>query len=107
MLVHHERPRIDWKLAVVERLIRSRDGHVRAADIRTASGKSNRPISRLVPLEITYRHEPRIGPKTKPKVVSTDVTQPSSRPGRQAKTAAKAAAQATSINRNSATESDS
>lgn len=43
--VHHEGPRVEWKLAIVEGLIRSKDGQVRAADIRTATGKSNRPIA--------------------------------------------------------------
>lgn len=36
------RPRPRWPMAVVGRLIVSRDGKVRAADIRTVNGKTNR-----------------------------------------------------------------
>ncbi|XP_045023635.1 uncharacterized protein LOC123468017 [Daphnia magna] len=52
VLVHDEKPRKDWKMAVVEKLIRSQDGQIRAADIRTANGKTNRPISKLYPLQV-------------------------------------------------------
>ena len=41
-----------WRLAVVEGLIRGRDEYVRAANIRTASDKTNRPIKKLYPLEV-------------------------------------------------------
>ena len=53
MQVHADNSRLTWKLAVVESLIRGRDGYVRSANIRTASGKTNRPIGKLYPLEIT------------------------------------------------------
>ena len=38
---------------MVEELLRGNDGLVRAANIRTAQGKTNRPIARLIPLEIS------------------------------------------------------
>ena len=41
-----------WKLAVVEELIIGCDGLVRAAHIRTMNGRTNRPISKLCPLEV-------------------------------------------------------
>ena len=53
VLVHDDKPRTMWKLAVIEELIRGNDGLVRAANIRTATGKTNRPIVRLVPLEVS------------------------------------------------------
>ena len=53
VLIHDEKPRKEWKLAVIENLIRSTDGEIRAADIRTANGKTNRPISKLYPLQMT------------------------------------------------------
>jgi hypothetical protein len=53
VLIHDEKPRKEWKLAVIENLIRSADGEIRAADIRTANGKTNRPISKLYPLQMT------------------------------------------------------
>ena len=53
VLVHDETPRMTWKMAVIEQLIRGNDGLVRAANIRTATGRTNRPITRLVPLEVS------------------------------------------------------
>ncbi|XP_065918796.1 uncharacterized protein [Dysidea avara] len=53
VLVHDDSPRISWKLAVVEDLLRGNDGLVRAANIRTAQDKTNRPIARLIPLEVS------------------------------------------------------
>ena len=51
--VHDDCKRDNWKLAVVEKIIRSEDGKIRAAEIRTVNGKSNRPISKLYPIEVT------------------------------------------------------
>ena len=53
VLVHNEGPRSTWKLAVIENLIRGSDGLVRAAHIRTSTGYTNRPVTKLYPLEIT------------------------------------------------------
>ena len=53
VLVQDDAPRINWKLAVIEELIVGNDGLVRAAHIRTAQGKTNRPISNLCPLEVS------------------------------------------------------
>jgi len=50
--VYDDVPRINWKLAVVEQLITGMDGYTRVAEIRTATGKTNRPIARLYPLEV-------------------------------------------------------
>ena len=36
----------------MEQLITGLDGYTRAAEIRTATGKTNRPIARLYPLEV-------------------------------------------------------
>ena len=46
-LVYNEGPRMDWRLAVVEKLIAGGDGLIRAANIRNSSGKTNRPIVKL------------------------------------------------------------
>ena len=53
VLIHDDSPRINWKMAVVEELIIGGDGLVRAANIRTCNGKTNRPIVKLYPLEVT------------------------------------------------------
>ena len=52
VLVHDDCQRIYWKLAIIESLIYGKDNLVRAANIRTANGKTNRAITRLYPLEI-------------------------------------------------------
>ena len=52
VLVHGESPRSTWKLAVVGDLIKGGDGLVRAANIHTSTEWSNRPITKLYPLEV-------------------------------------------------------
>ena len=53
VLIHNDSPRTSWRMAVIENLIKGNDGYVRAAEVRTSSGRTNRPIARLYPLEIT------------------------------------------------------
>ena len=53
VIVHDDAPRMTWKLAVIEDLVIGRDGLTRAVTIRTANGTTNRPITRLYPLELT------------------------------------------------------
>ena len=55
VLMHNDTPRMTWKITVIEKLIRGNDGLVRAANIniQTATGRTNRPITRLVPLEVS------------------------------------------------------
>ena len=55
VLVHDDKPRYSWKLAIMEELNRGNDGLVRAANIRTKNDATNRPITKLHPLEITAR----------------------------------------------------
>ena len=51
--VHDDTKRVNWRLAVVERVIEGKDGLIRAADIKTSTGFTNRPITKLYPLEVT------------------------------------------------------
>ena len=53
VLVHDDTPRVNWRLAVIEELVRGNDGLVRAAKIRTTQGRTNRPIAKLIPLEFS------------------------------------------------------
>ena len=53
VLVHDDTPRINWRLAVIEDTISGEDGLVRAANIRTSTGRTNCPITKLYPLEVT------------------------------------------------------
>jgi len=64
VVVHDDTPHINWQLAVVEDTITGEDGLVRAANIRTSFGRTNCPIIKLYPLEVTaedplYREHPR------------------------------------------------
>ena len=52
VLTHNDIPRLQWRLAVIEELIKGLDGFVRAAMIWTNSGKINQSIAKLYPLEI-------------------------------------------------------
>jgi len=52
-LVYDDSPQLNWKMAVIEGLIKGNDRLVRAANIQTATGRTNRPIIRLVPLEVS------------------------------------------------------
>lgn len=53
VLVHDDIPRAKWKMAVVEQLIQGKDGYTRAANIRYSGGKTNTPIAKLYPLELS------------------------------------------------------
>ena len=53
VLIHDDIPWINWKLAMIEELITGNDGLTQAANLRIASGRMNRPIARLYPLEVT------------------------------------------------------
>ena len=57
VLIHDDGPRLRWKMAVIEELIVGGDGLVRAANIRTSSGRTNRPIAKLYPLEVASTTE--------------------------------------------------
>ena len=52
VVVHDDTPRLHWKLAVVDDLVKGNDGLIRSAHISTANHKTNRPITRLYPLEV-------------------------------------------------------
>ena len=65
VVVHDDTPRLHWKLAVVDDLVKGNDGLIRSAHISTANHKTSRPITRLYPLEVvssengeSANHEP-------------------------------------------------
>jgi len=51
--IHDDSKRLFWKLAVVEELIYAKDGLLRAAIIRTSNDITNRPVTKLYPLEFS------------------------------------------------------
>jgi len=53
VLMYDESPRSTWKLAIVEELITGKDGLMHAAKIKTSQGRTNRPIAKLIPLEVS------------------------------------------------------
>jgi len=55
--IHDDRPRVNWKIGLVTELHRGPDGLVRSVGLRTKTGLTNRPIRKLVPLEITAEIE--------------------------------------------------
>jgi len=54
VIIHDDMPRSEWKLAPVEKLMTGSDGIVRAAEIRIAGGRTNRPIAQLIPLKVNH-----------------------------------------------------
>ncbi|XP_074657298.1 uncharacterized protein LOC141910505 [Tubulanus polymorphus] len=54
VLVHDDNhnSRLKWRLALVEELVPGNDGLVRTAKIKISNGRTNRPISKLYPLEV-------------------------------------------------------
>jgi len=52
VIVHDEKPRMQWKLALVEGLIKGRDDLARTAHIKMGNYRTTRPIVKLYPLEV-------------------------------------------------------
>ncbi|KAH3831107.1 hypothetical protein DPMN_104369 [Dreissena polymorpha] len=44
-------PRTQWRLAIVEELVRGNDGLVRSAKVQTKNGLAHRPIVKLYQIE--------------------------------------------------------
>ncbi len=58
--VHDDTKRVNWRLAIVESLIKGKDGLVRAANIKTSTGRTNRPITKLDRTPEQKIEEPKI-----------------------------------------------
>ena len=72
VIVHDEKPRMQWKLALSEGLIKGGDNLVRAAHIRIGSYRTTRPIVKLYPLEVS--DPDRVNPQESSDVVTTEGT---------------------------------
>ena len=46
-MIHDDIPRLRWKLAIIEDVIKSNDGLVHAAHIKTGNCRTTRPIVKL------------------------------------------------------------
>ena len=53
VLTHDDTARVNWRMAVIESVNKGADGMIRSANIRTSTGRTNRPVARLYPLELT------------------------------------------------------
>ena len=98
VLIHDDTPRVNWKYAVIEGVIRGNDGLIRAANIRTSTGKTTRPITKLYPLEVTSISESMTADddysadsarESVPPSSQADTEQPSARSMRRAATRAR------------------
>jgi len=73
-------------MAVVEELVRGADGYIRAAQIRYGEGrKTNRPIAKLYPLEVTSSSNNEV---TETSEVPASIPSRESRPTRSSATKA-------------------
>lgn len=53
VIVHtKDHPRRDWKLSMIQELLRGSDGLARTALVKTNSGVSSSPVAKLYPLEL-------------------------------------------------------
>ena len=91
--IHDEGQRLNWRLAVIEELITGKDGLVRAANIRTSTGRTNRPIVKLYPLEVTSSEAPATNSKNDAKIPMEDTVTPEQEKRPQRRAAHKAKSQ--------------
>jgi len=53
VLIHDDNARVNWRMAVIESVNKGADGMIRSANICTSTGRTNRPVAHLYPLEPT------------------------------------------------------
>ena len=87
VLVHDDTARVNWRLAVIESLNKGEDGLVRSANIRTTTGRINRPIARLYPLEVTAADQPTTDDQNQ--MTDNDTTRPVRRAAERSRTRVK------------------
>ena len=90
VIVHDDKPRTQWRLAVVETLITGNDNLVRAANIRMGTYRTSRPIVKLYPLEVSSEDDITPTPpvdvqdESTPEDTQAQIRNTSSRPQRSA-----------------------
>ena len=82
VLIHDDTPRVNWRMAVIESVNKGADGMIRSANVHTSTGRTNRPISRLYPLELTEDTVTRTPTDDQPEESPTDTS--TCRPMREA-----------------------
>ena len=76
VLIHDDGPRVNWRLAIVTKLLTGGDGLTHAAEIQTSTGTTNRPIAKLYPLEVNHNTDTVNDEPGKTKGNPTDTTLP-------------------------------
>jgi len=77
VLVKDDIPRGCWRMGKIEQLVVSRDGQVRSAKVKLASGKTlGRPLQLLYPIECSTRNSPENIDETDEEDVRTATTRP-------------------------------
>ena len=74
VLIHDDTPRVNWRMAVIESVNKGADGMIRSANVRTSTGRTNRPIARLYPLELTEATVTRTPTDDQPEESPTDTS---------------------------------
>ena len=49
--IHHESPRVNWKIGIVTYVVRGMDGLIRSAHVKTNTEETTRPIVKFYPNE--------------------------------------------------------
>ena len=86
VIVHDDKDRLNWKLAILEDLIQRRNSHVRAANIRMSNHRTSRPIVKLYPLEVSNPNNEEQTALSEPTGQEIDDFAHSNRPRRKAAT---------------------
>ena len=81
VLIHDDSPRVNRKVAIVTSINTGHDGHLPSANVRTANGRTNRPITRLHPLEI---QDKEVQSHTANRATTVQTSPPVRRPQRDA-----------------------
>ena len=75
VLIHDDTPRIQWKLAIIEEINKGEDGLIRSANVKTSTGKTNWPITKLYPLEVKAAEQPTMDSMGETATTSTQLPQ--------------------------------
>ena len=67
---------MNWRLAVITKLLVGGDGLTCAAEIRNSTDMINRPITKLYPLEVNSSVDPTDNTPEEPENATTDLMQP-------------------------------
>ena len=64
VLICDNSPRTSWKMGLVTKLLPSLDTYTRSVELKTATGVTTRPISKLCPLEVRKSEVESVKSKT-------------------------------------------